>query len=227
MKVKPILFGTPMVQAYLEDRKEMTRRIAKFPKDYSGGTVYPNGSFGLKYAISDGTIHRLHAKYQPGDILYVKETFYAYGHWTSIKDTDTGETEWRFFDLTKGMGREYLYFDNPPEKVYKRADNKLGYYKRPSLFMPYEAARIFLEVTNVRAERLQDITEEDAIREGIYREYNTPHSAPFYKHYTRGGFTILPIESFSSLWESINGPGSWDANPWVFVYEFKRAEKPE
>lgn len=233
MKPKPILMSTPMVQAILEGRKTMTRRTVKFPKDYNGGDVYPNGSFGLKYESSVlnplVTVERLNAKYQKGYILWAREMHYAYGWWVRNGKTKSGKQQYRFIDFTEiDQDGQYKYYDSVPDKVIqKREPNVMGWYKRPSLFMPYEAARIFLQVTNVRCERLNDITGEDAIAEGIYREYNTPHSAPFYKHYTRGGFTILPIESFQSLWESINGDGSWTANPWVWVYEFVRTEKPQ
>ena len=91
------------------------------------------------------------------------------------------------------------------------AKEKYGYKWKPSIFMPREACRIFLKVTNVRVERLQDISDHDVIAEGIVME-----KTPF----------IEPCNAFASLWESINGIGSWALNPWVWVYEFKQIEKP-
>jgi hypothetical protein len=89
--------------------------------------------------------------------------------------------------------------------------------KRPSIHMPRKFSRITLEITNFRVERLCEISEEDAIAEGV-----TPTS-PLYGD--SGGFVHQGgIEAFSKLWESINGPGSWEANPWVWVVEFKRVE---
>lgn len=121
--------------------------------------------------------------------------------------------------------------------------------------MPKEAARIFLKVTNVRVERLQDISEDDAIAEGIDRFENTLFNETRYKDYTDGkrrdkefnqypetakqiGYSHFggnpwpdwrdPISSFQTLWQSINAKKHpWDSNPWVWVYEFERIEKPE
>lgn len=98
--------------------------------------------------------------------------------------------------------------------------------------MPKAACRLFLEITNIRVERLQDISEDDAIREGIKSEIFTPNSEKCYYFYPCNdlrddSYIDLPKTSFYSLWQSINGPESWDENPWVWVIEFKRVNKPE
>lgn len=211
-KMKPILFSTPMVQALLAGRKTQTRRLVKFPKDYKGGQVWPNGQFGLKYEseIHLSTVERLHPPILAGDILYVRETF------QELKS------------IVNGIECNY---------AYKADGSSFGDYEitkwKPSLFMPKEAARIFLQVTAVRAERLQEIGEADAIAEGI-----ESLAEGWYKHYTHSpsGYgdpsydfptTNYPIHSFSTLWDSINAKKCpWDSNPWVWVYTFKRIEKP-
>ena len=101
--------------------------------------------------------------------------------------------------------------------------------------MPKEAARIFLKVTNVRVERLQDISEEDAIAEGIYDEPGSVSGRTWYRKFIKesdarinGLFTESAKECFQTLWQSINAKKHpWDSNPWVWVYEFERIEKPE
>ena len=175
---KPILFSTPMVQAILGDRKTMTRRIVKFPKDFDGRNVYSNDPHGLKYSRSDDMIERLFPKYKVGDVLWVRETFQTL----------------------------------PPNMVFYKADkeNKATGNWKHSIFMPREAARIFLKVTRVRVERLQDISGEDAMKEGVKIESMWPLCIGD------------SYRAFSILWESINGKGSWDANPWVFVYDFEK-----
>jgi hypothetical protein len=253
--VKPILFSTPMVKAILEGRKTQTRRIIKpqprklFEGPFGGIAGYRDGDFEFSTKDSSTKIVSCKkngpdnyakdmAKYQPGDILWVREMFYAYGHWTSIYDSATGKTEWTFKDLTIVNKFHYKYFDNPPEVVLKRRPGGLGWYKRPSLFMPYEAARIFLQVTNVRVERLQDITVYDAVAEGVefwnvdpvafeggelvadYKNY-TWKDDPAYEYYWFPTFAN-PIDSFITLWQSING--NWNENPWVFVYDFVKQE---
>lgn len=93
--------------------------------------------------------------------------------------------------------------------------------------MPKAAARIFLEVVNVRCERLHDISESDAIAEGVYQ--HSDYGSTGYRHYGKPEEALTDIDavwSFETLWESINGKDSWKANPWVWVYEFKVIEKP-
>ncbi|MCK6650776.1 MAG: hypothetical protein L6Q66_14055, partial [Bacteroidia bacterium] len=149
MGIRPILFSTPMVQGILDDRKTQTRRELK---DQINGIAKP-GTHICPYG-------------KVGDVLWVRETHYAYGHWTKITTTETGKVEWKFADLTIDHGKEYYYETNPPEQVLKRKTGGLGYYRRPSIFMPKEAARIFLEINNERMERLKDISRGDCMSEG-------------------------------------------------------------
>jgi hypothetical protein len=204
--MKPILFSTPMVQAILAGRKTQTRRLVKFPDDFDGREVYKNGQFGVKYSREDGTLYRHYPKYQPGDILYVRET------WQVVRYAPPGSSQ-----------LQDLY-------VFKADTTDVGEYEitkwKPSLFMPKAAARIFLKVTDVTAERLQDITLKDAIAEGI--ECIHESDVKVYRNYLlkeKLGSTN-PVNSFSSLWNSINAKTSpWKKNDWVWVYKFEKIEK--
>ena len=196
MKLRPILFSTPMVQALLEGRKTQTRRVLKMKGCKS---FMPPPDWG-KDAVQHWT-----KGYYPygkiGDVLWVRETF------NTVLDRET---------------KEFLRYG------FKATDTFVKAVWKPSIHMPFEAARIFLEITDVRVERLQDISNDDAIAEGIaeqdhellpkgWKDYMDDHiGVPF----------TSPKGSFKSLWKSINGLDSWDANPWVWVIEFKRINKP-
>lgn len=192
MKERPILFSTPMVQAILEGRKTQTRRVMKpqpFQHD-SGWWIYEG--FRPKARYNSGSRA---ANFPPNewdmltspygcisDRLWVRETFLE-----TISTDDKIHYEYRA-DYSKTMADDVCW--------------------KPSIFMPREACRIMLEVTDVRVERLQDITEEDAIAEGTVRIHR-------YK---------TMVWEYETLWESINGKGSWEKNPWVWVIEFKKIE---
>lgn len=247
MEIKPILFSTPMVQAILEGRKTQTRRVIKPQPDFDsawknlstiGGKVAKNflkedrpgleipnisvsssllgvrGEDGLGTGICQPNIV---VPYHKGDILWVRETF----------------ADVPFTKPEKYHGYAY-------RADWEENDQHCPVTKwKPSIFMPKAACRIFLEVTNVRVERLQDISEEDAIAEGIqfhfeemfqefrYRDYDKKLQAGYGDPAVDYPTWRDPISSFKSLWEHINGRDSWEANPWVWVYDFKQVEKPE
>jgi hypothetical protein len=137
----------------------------------------------------------------------VRETFVAYGRWDTRYDEKRQRDEWRFADMTRECGLSYRYAaDNPAVQVEKGRSATPGWYMRPALFMPRAASRIRLEVVSVRVERLQSISEHDAVAEGVERGFGNP------------------VDSYRSLWERINGTGSWDANPLIWVVEFRRRE---
>lgn len=192
-KAKPILFNTEMVRAILEGRKTETRRVIKpQPKKTLWYSIagYGHG----KWYEEENIKGRLwtppcHAD----DILYVRET------WCSAYD-----------------GEEYFYF---ADKCTEREQTKLLDYDdvrwRPSIHMPKEATRIFLKVMSVRVERLQDITEEQALAEG-----------------TKETFPPLAIDEFRDIWDSTikmqdQEQYGWEANPWVWVILFERIEVEE
>lgn len=201
---RPILFSTAMVQAILDGRKTQTRRIIKpqpskqlFDVKMGYWSEEPEN---LKHPYVKG-------KYQVGDIMWVRETF-------EIVPIEMAAITENYSDVRK--------------KIKYKADDGEAFIKwKPSIFMPKEACRIFLKVTNVRVERLQDISEQDAIAEGIEEIAKTTRQS-IYKNYIPDdilGFAA-PENSFKSLWESINGKESWNKNPWVFVYDFERIERP-
>lgn len=198
MKERPILFSTPMVRAILEGRKTQTRRICK---PTPAGTMMPHklldDRFFKKEHIGKWLWETASGEYlgycpygQPGDRLWVRETFLI----------------------------EHSCHKNFYEYRADYSDTiALDVIWRPSIFMPREACRLMLEVTDVRVERLQDISEEDAIAEGIAMP-NYAEEAIRDIHFPE------PTEIYMMLWESINGKGSWDKNPWVWVIEFKKIE---
>lgn len=211
MKFHPILFSTPMVQAILEGRKTMTRRLVEDPEQYYMDELidglWPYKSIGQPAKCRYGKV---------GDVLWVREehliTFSEDRKWITVTFKDGTE-----------VCRYYKDFSLKTVKnLYKR--KTIGKWQR-ARFLPKEMARIFLRNTNVRVERLQDITEQDAIAEGIERLPRLHWWKNYLGIHLPG--TSSAIESFMSLWDSINGAESRKANPWVWVVEFERIEKPE
>ena len=224
MAIKPILFNTEMVRAILEGRKSCTRRIVK-PQQLIG--MLPdkckNGApeeflkekklMFKPYCDMTGielinTAYK--APYQPGDILYVRET-------------------WEHFECCCCEGDEHRNCYREPQQsvlnkscgcyMYRATDEIYGDARwHPSIHMPKEAARIWLKVTDVRVERLQDMWASDVSKEGI--RFNKPTAAD------------EMLKAFAKLWDStikktVLDRYGWDANPWVWVIEFERCEKPE
>lgn len=195
MAIKPILFNTEMVRAILDGRKDATRRIVKgfIPDDAVWGyTAFtPKGYISCRGTFADGYGEKFFKlPCEPGDILYVRETW-------------------------KKAPNGYYYYED-----WQRNDIADVTKWKPSIHMPKEAARIWLKVTDVRVERLQEITSEQIGREGVEVEY------PYVLNGEEKRY------AFSTLWNStikksnLNRYG-WDANPWVWVIEFERCEKPE
>jgi hypothetical protein len=209
MNIKPILFSTPMVQAILAGRKTQTRRVVAFIKGFSptwsgyvadGVTIY--GSNNTPAAK---------AKYQIGDILWVRET------WTAMRDLETGHVD--YFYAANKLDHDTVC------TTYQVDDDGFETGRRfpfkPSIHMPKSIARIFLRVIGVRAERLLDITIADCENEGCKAgdKYAGPQSTP----------ALTARQSFMWLWQKLNDERgySWASNPWVWVYTFERCEKPE
>lgn len=217
---KPILFNTEMVKAILEGEKTVTRRIIKLPKhveEQENGlyTLYAEGGAYID-AKFETVKDYINPPYKIGDILYVRETW-----------CDTTKDLKDDSDLEVG-GCRYIFKvdDNGHRQPIIEVDVKRW---RPSIHMPKEAARIFLEVTNVRVERLQDITEEGAREEGV-RQYTKDGEVFKYAvnehQYKWSEMPRNPIEAFKKLWDSCyNLPKCWNYNPWVWVIEFKRVDK--
>lgn len=231
-KEHPILFSTSMVQAILEGRKTMTRRVVKNNKlniyidDFSfGKTAFtPENHVSVRGKWIDENKEERYGesfiKYpfgSKGDKLWVKELHYRYGKWNKNGTTKTGKQKWIF--KPDNFFTAVMYFDLQPAVIEKNSYRKTGWYKRNSLFMPKEACRVFLEITNIKVERLQEISEEDAIKEGIRTGLTEGYRMTY--DYMRKEFVLYdPIGSYKSLWQSIHGEGSWQKNEWVWVIEF-------
>ena len=213
MKEIPILLQTDMVKATMVGRKTETRRtrgLDKYnekPNDYF---LFPTSDGFGAHRISDfESSHAVKCPYgKPGDILWVRETFLRLDQdhiITSLfsyrADCDKESDEYR---------KEYVAAGRP-------------YQWKPSIHMPKAVARIWLEVLDVKIELLWDITENGAIAEGVEQiPYFGEH---IYRDYTKpvkpNTGCVFPQLSFRTLWQSINGPASWDENPWVWVVKFK------
>lgn len=216
-RVLPILFNTDMVQAILDGRKTVTRRCVKLTrKDSIGFYVLfreeDDAFVGVTEVDENDNEAYQTPPYQKEDILYVRET------WAQIKDIPF----WQEYFC--GDTRDHPIF--PDEYIYK-ADNikvdgilpDIKWY--PSIHMPKQAARIWLKVTDVRVERLQDIDGQAILLEGV-----NCHVHPE-AHYFDGNQKMM----FAELWDStikksVMDRYGWDANPWVWVIEFERCEKP-
>lgn len=196
--VRPILFNSDMVRAILEGRKMVTRRIIKQDK-INAVMNSPARKENPKIPDANFINCLVDAPYQRGDILYVRETWHKY--------------EKR---VGKGENTHMAEFYGYKASVANSEDASEKW--RPSIHMPKEAARIWLQVTDVRAERLHNLTNRDAKKEGIHVE--TDNSG------------IAHRAAFMRLWNStirkldVDRYG-WNANPWVWVIEFERCEKPE
>lgn len=207
MNEHPILFTGEMVLAILDGRKTQTRRVIKpQPILMTSGIWYPSevpgdskNKTGLHYANEKHMRKGMPIDFcpygQPGDRLWVLESF--------LIDYEDGESS---------------HGQRPPTVYYHATDNETPWTKpgwKPSIYMPRWASRITLEIVNVRVERVQEITDDDAIQEGVDR---TNTSIPGYAR-TR----------FINLWNSINAKRGfgWDANPWVWAIEFKRVDNNE
>ncbi|EES48679.1 hypothetical protein NE172_10680 [Clostridium botulinum] len=195
--MKPILFNIAMVQAILEGRKTCTRRVAKGLKD---ATKVTHGEFKWDYKHSwmNDLGLEIAAPFHIGEILYVRETWLAHSR---------GLNTLAFKYKADGAVADCVSFKKERfNKFYKFADQERW---QPSLFMPVEAARIFLKVTDVRVERLQDITEDGIKAEGITEE-----------------FPPIARDNFQELWDSTTKEYRWRLNPYVWVISFERCEKP-
>lgn len=234
MRERPILFNTEMVMALLNGTKTCTRRVVRYK--YSNTEMkIKKDKYGArlieiqKDENSDGSTYQKllpfvekEAPYQPGDILYVRETFTWCPCWDCGLDTvPDGCKNPVIYDSKKKEHGCYMYRASCEDNEYLSADTW-----HPSIHMPKEAARIFLKVTDVRVERLQEITVDDCHREGINIATSSVTDGETLKRNHN-----FSLEKFETLWDStikksdLNVYG-WDANPWVWVVEFERCEKP-
>ncbi|MGM5010010.1 hypothetical protein ACD592_12885 [Rhizobium sp. 969_B3_N1_2] len=201
MTDRPILFSGPMVRALLAGTKTQTRRLLNpQPKLLKNGSWYrpfPQDRGNWQYALG-GIIHA-YAKLRivEGDRLWVRETW-----------SHTGDHVFSIAEVRRSpFGYPIYRADENPEYPHAKF--------WPSIHMPREFSRLTLTVTEVRVERLQDISGADAIAEGIERSDRFPD-----RFMTPDGDYAVPIIAYQRLWESINRAGAWDANPWIVAYTF-------
>ncbi len=202
---KPILFSVPMVAAIMSGNKTQTRRAVKCAL--------------VKIHSLDGTT-RIEENWQHwcpygkiGGTLWLREEHYRFGHWVALPGvkTKTGKQKWAFIHDTN----EVKYSDDPPT-AFRISRHPVDHatstwHKRLARFMPRGLCRINLEITDIRVEKLQSITEKDAMAEGAQPVLVPPD-----------GGSSPHIEGFEQLWKKINGCESWDANVWVWAINFRR-----
>jgi hypothetical protein len=205
-KYHPILFSTPMVQAILEGRKTQTRRIIKNQPPINSklrGMREDLENKKVGFYFSDGT--------GPNR-----------GFWPSFEEDlyppyEVGDVLWVRETFIEWPENTFQYFANTA------LGEELGKWK-PSIHMPKVACRIFLKVKSIRAERLQDISNEDARDEGV--DFVEGINGNLYYNYLTLDYGCNELFSFMTLWQKINGLDSWSFNPFVWVYEFEKIEKP-
>lgn len=243
MAERPVLFSVSMVRALLAGRKTVTRRLLKpqpAPNSpHDGGTKWVfDAHKGLH--IPCGTVGHLTVAEklglrcpfgQPGDRLWVRETWRVSSEGNHYPSNEKSlYVEYRA-GAVAGFGQQRSKFRVEEDAgLAARAWGKgRSYSWRPSIHMPRWASRLTLEVVSVRVERLHDITEEDAQAEGVERH---PEACGWLNYepspaFEEVSYHVTARDSFASLWRSINGAESWDANPWVWRVEFRRVEVAE
>ena len=199
MKERPILFSAPMVRAMLDGSKTQTRRVVKF--DDSRGRWDAHGY----YAVTDYTIVKV-----PWTEQTIRQVI-------PCKFGDRGDHLW----VRETWAAPHAFDHLPPRLIpsgtrfhYRASEDAGGLLWRPSIHMPRFASRISLEITGVRVERLQDISEADCRAEGCSGGHG---SIPGY------GYAATPLEHYHWLWNSINGQGAWESRPWIWAIEFRKA----
>jgi hypothetical protein len=233
VKERPVIFSGPMVKAILEGRKTQTRRICKPACDMGGelaGSVHPakesgwiawwpGNDLGLadftKLAYQDG----FQCPYgKPGERLWVRESAYISQPNFGLPEDATHKDydgQPRVVSYTVDMG-----FDA------KRCAEDYGVKCSPSIHMPRWASRITLEITSVKVERVQDISQQDVLAEGIIEATKDEKLIKYgLREWPWMDWRLSPKDAFFKLWESIHGPDSWATNPWLWVVEFRRIEQ--
>lgn len=229
--MKSILLKPHLVDQTFAGNKTQTRRVIKPQPQEHHWSFLPSYKLEAKLLqCSDGlhlrVQHSIHSNTQVED------------NWRKVK-YNVGETIYVKEKLHKGLHGEVLYTDDQFILNDNVEDHGETVCKWPwnrkvlsPLFMPEWAARLFLRITNVRVERLQDISEDDAKAEGVEALFDNAFGDDFYRNYSEPNgrhYLNCAKDSFETLWDSINGKDeskNWNSNPWVFVYEFKMVEHP-
>jgi hypothetical protein len=227
---RPILFSGPMVRALLDGRKTQTRRAVRGAPvhvlPFIGRDDRPTGEFGLCLTYDRVIDRHILCPYgQPGDRLWVREAWVHYQTVNHRRRPDGGS----FAEASDGLAgyradghdttEDFRNHIRLMSGVDLEAIEINGDRWRPSIHMPRWASRITLEVTEVRVQRLNDIDDSDAMAEGI----GLARGVGWCIDGEEDSFTTARL-AYRALWERINGPASWDANPWVWAVSFRREE---
>ncbi|HEL3132724.1 TPA: morphogenetic protein [Klebsiella pneumoniae] len=214
MKERGMIFNAEMVRAILDGRKTQTRRPVKFPvHDKNLGCELAGNE--LAGELSAGNY--LNSTFgKPGDRIWVRET------WQAIHDycDENGHVDERRYARSIPRNRGNYWHPVYEEAWGNESREDREFPWRPSIHMPRWASRILLEITDVRVERLNAISQEDAQAEGM----ELAGWRPTYSDPDSGGEVMTPYDNFAELWSSIYGDESWKANPWVWVISFGRVE---
>lgn len=219
---RPILFSAPMVRAILEGRKTQTRRVVKLPitatkdlgdEEYDGPQQFFVENGKIRTPLRYGSREVLSPHGGPGDRLWVREA------WATLSFAPYGAHEIAELAYRADDARHHRHVTLTQEQFDPYIGRRFRSGWRPSIHMPRWASRLTLDVLSVRVERLQDISEEDAKAEGVEPEDVPPGFLD-----SRNLDPTTYRGAFAALWSVINGPESWDLNPWVWVVEFKRAQ---
>lgn len=225
MKESPILFSTPMVQAILNGNKTVTRRIVKPAKGYQSkwATIETLAKCPTCYLANvnnelGAQFQHPHAGTTYNGVRVPNDSPYG---WFKSPYGKVGDLLWVRETWTKTKSGFIMF------KSHHNENDKDIKWK-PSIHMKKEYARIWLKITDIRVERLQSITEDDAKAEGVeskFKKYkeDKEEGAIVYKNYSDNSIYFDPKSSFRSLWVKINGKDSWNKNPWVWVIEFEKA----
>jgi hypothetical protein len=221
VRERPILFSGPMVQAILAGTKAHTRRVVKVTRRTEW---LLRGDWADSFITNPGNKLLDECPYgTKGDRLWVRETWGWRGSWWTVGEPtirvfvhyradDTKREILRPHDDDSGLPRQRRRRDGEGEEEWGEYLERWWKLWRPSLLMPRWASRITLEITEVRVQRLQEISEADAIAEGCRAV--SMHSLDC--------DSIPPSRELAALWDSTNGAGSWSSNPWVWAISFRR-----
>ena len=222
VKERPIVYSGPMVRALLAGRKTQTRRtrglkaINEDPDNWQfngfWGAEVKGQPVPLAHFINkDGNEKLIKCPYGvAGDWLWVRETFVELWKWDQSK---SNKPEWYDEEGNCKPGTVYYRADNAISEMYDYDGTVVDVNWRPSIHMPRWASRINHEITRVRVERAHDVSDVDAIAEGVVVSH--PVDTPL----------VAPVHSYRSLWIKINGRASWESNPWAWVIGFKAVEE--
>jgi len=228
--MKGLLFKPWKAQAIHESNPEIewqTRRIIKPQPDsiYHSPIHLPGTNGWAWHKPNQGTIPFIRdCPFSVDEEVYIKEPHYRYGRWVRNGLTKTGKQAWTFKPTTD----EVLFADDVPRKLHPNCSrqhlanlNISDWYKRSSLFLPADLARTVVEITDIQAQRVQDISPHELSTTNLERE-GLRYRNRFGKDFSTKLERYVLLQEFKTLWDRIHGEGAWERNDWVWAYSFKR-----